>query len=786
MKFLDKSKNREKIFVLALALLLSLIVFLPGIYSVSLESWNGTFFEGFESGNLTTNNWVTSGDGNPWYIDNSNPYEGTYHISVDPNGAESVIETNITTKGYKNIKFSFVYSTDKINDGEYIAADWYNGSDWVNVLYDGTTLNGNYVFVEYNLSNIADNNEVFRIRFRCLDAKEICYIDNVNVSGIDIPPIVELISPLNNSNTTNQTPAFKFNATDILDPLLNCSLYINNGNYGINSSVISGIETIMYPNSTLADGLYEWKINCSDSVSANESEIRKLRIDATPPSIIIDEPDVDGIVGWAVDLMTTISDSGVGVDSAWFNVINSSNDAVYEGFLNSSNSYDDTWITDNTTADGDYIFKVWANDSLGNIATKNVSFILDNTKPGVNIVHPEEEAVNESFNLDLRASNEHLTNTWYNITNSEGIQMQYNNASFDPPGYTQYIWEDFVNISDWADGEYNITFYAEDAVPNNRTISSIFWVDKSYPNITIIQPLAGSNYNLSDSFRVIANVSDNFNISSVYANISWKDGEELLEMTDDDEDGLYNSTFVDTTKIGIHNVSVIANDTAGNYQSAESYFYVNDLLAPSINLTTPENNSNFSSSTVSFKWIVSDNYNTNLTCNLSLDGIVNASNILSFNGVEKSYSISGINDGTHDWNISCWDESENINTSEERIFYVDTIAPNVDGFYLLGWINDSLNTTYLNRSNAKIIEKFYVYANISDVHEIDSKTLWFRTTNGSTKDSCNGFNSSIGTIGNAQDVNCYEWLSSKDNESTFTILGDTVAVSYTHLTLPTN
>jgi hypothetical protein len=162
----------------------------PGLAEV-----NGTFFEGFESGSLATNNWTNTGSGTDWTIDTA-PYAGTYNIRAKNTIAESIIETNISTANYDNITFSFYAETSALDTGEYIAADWYNGTAWINAMpqtQDITT----YTFYSYNLTNDANNNSNFQIRFRCLNNanNKKCYVDNIQIDGDYINIMVNETTP---------------------------------------------------------------------------------------------------------------------------------------------------------------------------------------------------------------------------------------------------------------------------------------------------------------------------------------------------------------------------------------------------------------------------------------------------------------------------------------------------------------------------------------------------------------------------------------------------------------
>jgi len=104
------------------------------------------------------------------------------------------------------------------------------------------------------------------------------YTDNfyVNVtftlSGTDsTPPVVNLISPLNNTKTGNLRVDFQWNFTEV-NITNNCSVYINNVlNYTLNASTGSGygIDPFFTNNYTLnfpqETSLYNWSVHCVDA-----------------------------------------------------------------------------------------------------------------------------------------------------------------------------------------------------------------------------------------------------------------------------------------------------------------------------------------------------------------------------------------------------------------------------------------------------------------------------------------------------------------------------------------
>ncbi|MCK4650065.1 hypothetical protein KAT36_02430 [Candidatus Pacearchaeota archaeon] len=152
----------------------------------SLASFDGNFFEDFESGSLATNGWATSGGASSnWIVSIEDAYNGTYHAEAENTDSNSTLLTNISTEDYGNISFSFWYDTDNFEAGDYLFADWYNGTDWINVLTVDGTNTGAYTLSNNTLTSDANNNPNFAIRFICNSDKnnEWCQVDYIHVIG---------------------------------------------------------------------------------------------------------------------------------------------------------------------------------------------------------------------------------------------------------------------------------------------------------------------------------------------------------------------------------------------------------------------------------------------------------------------------------------------------------------------------------------------------------------------------------------------------------------------------
>ncbi len=211
----------------------------------------------------------------------------------------------------------------------------------------------------------------------------------------------------------------------------------------------------------------------------------QIRIDKKAPQITIDNPKENETKSGIVSLETTITED-VGVNKSWYKIINTSDESQIFDEGNLSGDFDTTWnSTESISGKENITFLVSANDSLGK-SEYNTSrnFTVDNTLPSVVIYYPKRIYLNQSFDLNLTAvatSGNNLSFVSYNITNSTGHTAANNSNATN---HAEFSFTDFINISSWLDGKYNISFYANQTNGNNGTDLTWFSVDRVAPNTT--------------------------------------------------------------------------------------------------------------------------------------------------------------------------------------------------------------------------------------------------------------------------------------------------------------
>ncbi len=70
-------------------------------------------------------------------------------------------------------------------------------------------------------------------------------------------------------------------------------------------------------------------------------------------------------------------------------------------------------------------------------------------------------------------------------------------------------------------------------------------------------------------------VTDNTAVGTVIADIAWGAQHETLSLADPDNDHNYTGVFLNTSYLGRYNVTIYANDTAGNTATLTGYFFIN-------------------------------------------------------------------------------------------------------------------------------------------------------------------------------------------------------------------
>ncbi|MCF7798375.1 DUF2341 domain-containing protein [Candidatus Woesearchaeota archaeon] len=293
--------------------------------------------------------------------------------------------------------------------------------------------------------------------------------------------------------------------------------------------------------------------------------------DGTPPSINSHNATPNStIYGNNITLYANVTDN-VAVDTVYFEI---------NGVNQSTTPAGDIYSYEFNTTDyavGFYTYRVLANDSSDNFATPQIGnftifpatselhLYLNGTED--NVSFDEDLLINLTADLSVPVLGE---NVWILL---DGVSV----ANSSSPA---------VNISAHQPGVYNIT--AVYAGNENYSGTRVTWFmtinDTTNPNVTALLPTTGFVINDSMPILISANITDNVNVSKVFANVSWNGMYNYIELTSTNN-LTYNYTFTNTSWVGNYGVLFFANDSVNNINNTETTWFnvtFSDDQAPNI------------------------------------------------------------------------------------------------------------------------------------------------------------------------------------------------------------
>jgi len=311
-----------------------------------------------------------------------------------------------------------------------------------------------------------------------------------------------------------------------------------------------------------------YNITAVSSGDENHSSLTITRwlnvtLDVTAPNLTIILPGEGNTYGYNTSLSLNYSASDEHLASCWYNLNNGANISL----LACANT------TFDLGADGTYTLYLYANDSLGNLATKSSTFSLLVGAPTITLVSPVNNYLNSKnvifkyipSDLDLRSCE-----LWGNFTG----EFKLNQTDNNPLNGLENTFSLDLN-----DGNYLWDIRCNDSMGNfafngNKT----FYVDTLAPTINLTSPIGKktSRTNILLNFSV----SDNSAITCYY-NLTTSIGTEVLGNTNL-ADCLSTSFNVSTD--GDYIVYLTAIDSAGNTNMSLSSFSVDTTI-----ITPPSN-----------------------------------------------------------------------------------------------------------------------------------------------------------------------------------------------------
>jgi hypothetical protein len=508
-----------------------------------------------------------------------------------------------------------------------------------------------------------------------------------------VPPTIELNEPANDSNLTTNIVSFNFTGTDDRDLVLNnCSLWTNiSASWQRNVTlydVTSGSKTNITLDN-LADGAYIWNVQCYDN-SSNDAVAPAnytLRINSLLP----------WIRNQAINA-TTINQS----DNVKFNVTITDFYGIKQGIVtlrypnttevnytlnNSGNEY--YYVFNETVQAGTYdLILIFAQDNLSQ-DNYNSSFTLQfnvttsapsafNLLSPVNLTESSQLVPNFSWQQTSEATFANYTLLVTTDATFQSVDFTYN---LSPITNTSFV----VTYALDANTRYYWKVLATDIFGNQRnsTQEYIYITDTLGPSIVLNIPQNGTFWTTPNVwFNYSPTDTNSLQSCILYGNFTGAFARNQTNTTIlKDDYNYFNLTLAEGTYLW----AVYCNDSAlnGKFSSENSTFFL-DLSGPTINLTTPLNNSKENTTNnVVFMVNATDKYTNISSCSLIVNNSVEQTKYTISKGVAFNFTNFLLN-GNYTWRINCTDTNGFSTLSGVRnlaVEVIDTNAPLVTPNY---------------------------------------------------------------------------------------------------------
>jgi parallel beta-helix repeat protein len=412
----------------------------------------------------------------------------------------------------------------------------------------------------------------------------------------------------------------------------------------------------------------------------------------------------------------TVDDEVFGIQDVYFYFTNTT---PFNRTASNTSGYWNISLDMSTLDEGIFDAVVFSNNTKGTTNnTQNVSITIDRTAPTINLELENETnfsfaTPNVSFNFTDNifptASCEIYVDGVLDITNSS-----VNNATS-----TNF------SVTSLSEGFHFYSINCTDGSNNTgESLNYTLNVDLTSPLVTPTGPTNGSNFT-TGSHLFNATITDNLlGISGVL--FSFANGSNPFNLTASNTSGGWNVSL-NTSLIaeGIQDVTIIANDTAGNVNDTENITVTFDRSAPAVTLVSPTNGTNLSYEIQVFNATVLDNLMEIDTVYFRFSNGSSPFNRTASNGSGDwniTFNVTILAEGAHTVSIYANDSVNNLNHTENITLIVDRTAPAVN----LETINSTNTTDTTPTINFNFTDSLSATANCSvyvdDVMDISNVT----------------------------------------------------------------
>ncbi len=429
---------------------------------------------------------------------------------------------------------------------------------------------------------------IFHWFYRVVDSGgHVTNTQNRTIIIDNVTPLISFSSGTlaNNTNISHNWIYANVSVTEVNPG--NLTFYLYNGTGGthlVNKTSYIGLSKKYINWTKLADGVYYYKASETDLAgNYNVTSMRKIRLDTHAPVITTTFPVNNFAYGYNIThLNYTISDPLI--SQCWYNLNQTVNITIPCGSTGVS-----VFLSD-----GHYNWTIYANDTLGHLSYKMVSFLVDTHLPSVKIFYPQNLTYAHNVTqMNFSATAQSLDSCWYSLNG--GATNITTSCNQNLTGLTSH------------EGQNDWRVYANNSAGGQAYAFVYFTVDTTPPHLTVSSPVTKTYYPSKINF----NISGNENLGGCNLSInSW--------MTNYTMDKLSSTSFgySFSPAPGTYTAKFSCNDTAGNINSSLSVPFNVSYPTILLNVTYPLKNENILHNS-------KFNFSVNVTCLVSDCGQVN-------------------------------------------------------------------------------------------------------------------------------------------------------------------
>ncbi len=422
--------------------------------------------------------------------------------------------------------------------------------------------------------------------------------------------------------------------------------------------------------------------------------------DLTSPTITLANPlNNSNITQDSVTITIVVNEP---LTNAWYSLNGGTNN------VSMANTSLYVYTNSNTSiADGNYNLSVWANDSYGNIGSLfgnsfNINTSLgDTTLPTITIWNPVNNSYYSSADILLNITTDETLNWAGYSDNGASITTLGNVSTID--------WNATVNL---AEGQHNITFYANDTANNRANKSISIYVDLTNPQV--LNFACSNQVNDSIDINCSSNVSDNIGLS--YAIIgynatgTWQNSSQIS---------------LAGTSSALSYIISAGNTTPGTFVSA---IYLYDLSGRN-NLTSSTEVNILDDAAPSIHNIT---YLPNTTTDLDPGTRINVNATIVENYKISSVSLMYRNSSSSDWTLVIMTNNSAIaNGSAATTIYNASFVPQTETWYIQINATDAAMNQNLSQNYTLVVQNDTTQNISTSIPDIKSFTYAQRANNNS-------------------------------------------------------